>query len=156
MQVSEAGVEFIKSWEGFEARAYRDVAGVWTIGYGHTEGFRDGRFNADSVISESAAKALLCEDLAPREEAVSDAVCVTLARHEFDALTSLVYNIGVNGFRGSTVLRRLNAGDRNGAGDAFLMWNKARIDGRLQVSPGLARRRKAERAMFLNCQYLSA
>lgn len=149
MQVSGAGLRFIKSWEGFEPRAYRDVAGIWTIGYGHTEGFRDGRFREGSVVSEEEALALLREDLRVRERAVAAAVRVPLEQHEFDALASLVYNIGVGGFRRSTVLRRLNAGDRGGAADAFLLWNKARVGGRLREVRGLTRRRRAERALFM-------
>lgn len=149
MQVSHAGLQFIKAWEGFEAEAYRDVAGVWTIGYGHTEGFRDGRFAEGAAVSEDEAMALLREDLGRREKAVREAVRVRLRQHEFDALASLVYNIGAGGFWRSTVLRRLNAGDRTGAGDAFLMWNKARVGGVLRAVRGLTRRRRAERALFL-------
>lgn len=149
MQVSDAGLQFIKSWEGFEPGAYRDIAGIWTIGYGHTEGFRDGRFHRGSVVSEKTALALLREDLGARERAVADAVRVPLEQYEFDALASLVYNIGVAGFRRSTVLRRLNAKDRAGAADAFLLWNKARVGGRLREVRGLTRRRRAERALFL-------
>ena len=156
MQISAAGVDFIKSWEGFEARAYRDGAGVWTIGYGHTEGFRDGAFGPDAVITLQAATALLEKDLAPREKAVGDAVTVALEQYEFDALTSLLFNIGAGGFRRSTVLRRLNQGDREGAGAAFLMWNKITVDGTLRTSFGLTRRRQAESALFLKGRYQPA
>lgn len=156
MRISEAGVDFIKSWEGFEARAYRDVAGVWTIGYGHTEGFGDGTFGPDAVVTRKAATALLQHDLGPREKAVSDAVAAALAQYEFDALTSLAFNIGAGAFRGSTVLRRLNGGDREGAGAAFLMWDKITVEGALRASCGLRRRRQAESALFLTGRYRPA
>ncbi len=156
MQISQAGADFIKSWEGFEARAYRDAGGVWTIGYGHTEGFADGRFDAGSVITQQDATKLLYRDLEPREEAVSGAAKVALAQHEFDALASLVFNIGAGGFRTSTVLRLLNEGDRAGAGAAFLMWDKITINAELRTCAGLQRRRQAESEMFLKGLYRPA
>ena len=149
MKTSAAGIAFLKMWEGFSPRAYQDVAGVWTIGYGHTEGFRTGRFAEGSSLSESAGEALLREDLAPREAAIGALVAVSLNQNEFDALVSFVFNVGVGGFRRSSVRRRLNEGARIGAGDAFLLWNKARIGGRLREVRGLTRRRHAERALFL-------
>ena len=149
LKTSPEGRAFIMSWEGLALRAYRDVAGVLTIGYGHTEGFRNGRFGPDAEISKAEAEALLAEDLAPREAAVNALADVALNRREFDALVSLVYNIGAGAFSRSTVRRRLNRGDRAGAADAFLMWNKARVGGALRDVRGLTRRRRAERALFL-------
>lgn len=149
MQVSNAGLAFVKSWEGFEPNAYRDIAGVWTIGYGHTEGFKDGRFTESSTVTECESQDLLREDISSRESAIMNAVSVELQQNEFDALVSLVYNIGAGNFQRSTVLRRLNQGDRDGAADAFLWWNKARVGGALCEVRGLTRRRIAERAMFL-------
>ena len=149
MKTSQAGIDLIKRFEGLELTAYRDIAGVRTIGYGHTEGFRDGRFGPDASISQAQAEALLAEDLAPREAAVSALCKAALNQHEFDALVSLVYNIGAGAFSRSTVRRRLNRGDRTGAADAFLMWNKARVGGVLREVRGLTRRRRAERALFL-------
>lgn len=134
---------------GFEPCAYRDVAGVWTIGYGHTEGFKDGRFTEGATLTEHQASSLLREDITAREKAVAYDVNAELKQHEFDALVSLVYNIGVGNFRRSTLLRRLNQEDRAGAAEAFLMWNKARVGGTLREVRGLTRRRIAERAMFL-------
>ena len=149
MKTSQAGIDLIKRFEGLELTAYRDIAGVRTIGYGHTEGFRDGRFGPEASISQAQAEALLAEDLAPREAAVSALCKAALNQHEFDALVSLVYNIGAGAFARSTVRRRLEGGDRTGAADAFLMWNKARVGGALREVRGLTRRRRAERALFL-------
>lgn len=147
IKTSDAGVDFIRRWEGLETSAYRDIAGVWTIGYGHLAGFRDGRFGCDSVIDEAAAEALLRADLAPREETVRTLVRVSLNQQEFDALVSFEFNTGA--LARSTALRRLNAGNRLAAAEALTWWNKATIDGALRIVPGLVRRRAAEALLFL-------
>ncbi len=147
MTVSPEGLDFIKRWEGLETKAYPDVAGVWTIGYGHTDGFRDGRLGPASEIDEARAEALLRADLAGREETVRRLVRIGINQHAFDALASFEFNTGA--LARSTALKRLNAGDRAGAAAALLWWNKARIDGALVEIPGLARRRAAEAALFL-------
>ncbi len=146
-RTSNAGVAFIKKWEGLETKAYRDVAGVWTIGYGHTEGFRDGRFGPGDKIRPFEADMLLREDLKSREETVSELVAVALNQNEFDALVSFEFNTG--GLRRSTALRRLNEDNRMGAADALTWWNKARIDDELVAVRGLTRRRAAEAMLFL-------
>ena len=147
MRISKAGADFIKGWEGLETEAYRDIAGVWTIGYGHTEGFQSGRFNQATVIDAGEADALLREDLRAREEAVRRLVKVPLNQNEFDALVSFEFNTG--GLERSTALRRLNAGKRLAAAEALTWWNKATIGGRKTTVPGLARRRAAEAVLFL-------
>lgn len=147
MRISAAGVDFIKQWEGFEPRAYRDVAGVLTIGYGHTGGFRAGVYAEDSRIDEAEGARLLRADIAAREETVRRLIDAPLNQNEFDALVSFEFNTG--GLARSTTRRLLNAGDRAGAADALLWWNKARVSGRLQTIEGLVRRREAERALFL-------
>ena len=143
MRVSPAGVDFIKRWEGLETRSYRDIANVWTIGYGHTgPDVRPG-----ATIAETEAAALLQRDLVSREESVARLVDVPLNQNEFDALVSFEFNTG--GLARSTALKRLNEGDRLGAAEAFAWWNKARIDGALQEVEGLTRRRAAEAVLFL-------
>jgi lysozyme len=144
MKVSETGIDLIKRFEGLELESYQDIAGVWTIGYGHTE-----TAGPNQKISEREAEALLRRDLEPRERAVSQLVGVSLNQNEFDALVSLVYNIGVNGFKNSTARRRLNRNDRMGAAEAITWWNKATVNGVLREVRGLTRRRAAERALFL-------
>ncbi len=145
--ISPDGVAFIKQWEGLETSAYRDVAGVWTIGYGHTAGFREGRFDPASKIDERQADALLRADLAAREATVRRLVALTLNQHEFDALVSFEFNTGA--LARSTALRLLNAGDRAAAANALTWWNKATVNGELTAVPGLVRRRAAEAALFL-------
>ncbi len=145
MKVSQTGIDLIKHFEGLRLEAYKDIAGIWTIGYGHTgpdvsEGMR---------ISEEEAEALLRKDLTRFEQGVSSAVKVALGQNQFDALVSLAYNIGINAFRGSTAKRLLNKGNFIQAADAITWWNKATINGIRQKVPGLVRRRAAEAALFL-------
>lgn len=144
MKTSQRGIDLIKRFEGLELEAYQDIAGIWTIGYGHIETARPGM-----RITEREAEALLQRDLKPREQAVSRIVSVPLNQNEFDALVSFVYNVGIEGFRRSTARRRLNSGDRVGAADALTWWNKATVGGVLREVTGLTRRRASERALFL-------
>ncbi|MEZ5894456.1 MAG: lysozyme [Parvularculaceae bacterium] len=145
MKTSENGIELIKRFEGLELEAYQDIAGIWTIGYGHT----GPDVEPGMKISERDAEGLLRSDLRSREDAISSAVKKSLNQNEFDALVSFVYNVGAAAFRGSTALKRLNRGDRIGAADALTWWNKATVGGVLREVLGLTRRRAAERALFL-------
>lgn len=144
MRISENGIALIKMFEGLELDSYQDIAGVWTIGYGHTE-----TAGPDQHISEREAEELLRHDLDPRERAVQQLSNVPLNQNEFDALVSFVFNVGIGGFKGSTARRRLNRNDRVGAADALTWWNKATVDGNLREVTGLTRRRAAEKALFL-------
>ncbi len=144
MRVSEVGIALIKRWEGLELESYQDIAGVWTIGYGHTE-----TAGPNQKISEREAEELLKRDLEPRERAVSDLTSVPLNQNEFDALVSFVYNVGAGAYRNSTARKRLNRGDRVGAAEALTWFNKATIGGVLREVTGLTRRRAAEKALFL-------
>jgi lysozyme len=140
-KLSAKGAQFIAGFEGFRSHPYRDAVGVWTIGYGHTHGVGPQL----APVSRKRALELLKEDAADAAAAVNKLVRVKLSQNEFDALVSLVYNIGAGGFAKSTVLRELNRGHRYRAGLAFLMWDKA--GGRTLL--GLSRRRHAERRLFL-------
>jgi len=119
MQLSAAGLELIKKSEGFRARLYLDVAGFTTIGYGHrltpSDSFPDG-------IDEAQAVALLEGDVRQAEQAVGKLVRVTLSQGQFDALVDFCFNMGAGRLAGSTLLRELNAGRCNDAGDQLLYW----------------------------------
>ena len=144
-EVSAEGRALIRQFEGLSLTAYRCPAGKWTIGYGHTDGVQHG-----DRIAEGQADDLLRADLASYGNAVDAALGACAAsRHEFDAMVSLAFNVGVAGFKGSTVLRLHRQGDRQGAARAFGLWNKAMVDGRLQEMAGLTRRRAAETAFYL-------
>lgn len=141
MKTSNAGIALIKRWEGCKLQAYQDSVGIWTIGYGHT-----ASATPNQKITQERAEQLLRADLATFEKGVSDACAkIQLAQHQFDALVSFAYNVGLGNLRRSTLLRKLLAGDAPGAADQFPLWNKA--GGR--VLKGLVNRRAAERAMFL-------
>lgn len=142
MKTSPYGVSLIKDFEGLERVAYRDIADVWTIGYGHTETARPGM-----TITEDEADALLRKDLETREQAILSMVSAPINQMIFDALVSFVYNVGETAFRGSTARKRLNAGDYEGAAEALTWWNKARVNGALTIVEGLTRRRAREALM---------
>jgi lysozyme len=96
-------------------------------------------------ITQAAAEDMLVRELKVYEAAVEHGLHVIVKQHQFDAMTSLCWNIGPRNFLGSSVLRKTNENDIQGAADAFLMWDKAAG----KVMPGLVKRRHAERKMFL-------
>jgi lysozyme len=144
LRTSRAGLDLIKSFEGFRASAARLPDGRWTIGYGHVRSAREGL-----TIVERDAEDLLRYDLQPVEQAIRDWTLAPLTQNQFDALASLVFNISPGQFRDSEVLRRLNAGEYLVAAACFDAWRKARVNGRLIVVDALVRRRAAEKALFL-------
>ena len=139
MQISKAGLDLIKQFEGLYLNAYRCPAGVPTIGYGHTAGVAMGQ-----TITQQQADDYLRRDVRQFARAVARLVTVPLTQGQFDALVSFAFNLGEGALAQSTLLRLLNAGDYAGAAAQFDRWNKA--GGR--VLPGLVRRRAAERALF--------
>jgi GH24 family phage-related lysozyme (muramidase) len=149
MRLSRAGAELIARFEGFVPRPYNDAAGHATIGFGHL--LHHGPVTAADrerwgTISRERGLALLSEDAREATLAVDRYVQRSLTQEEFDALVSFVFNVGVGAFGSSTLLRKLNAGDRQGAADELLRWSRA--GGR--VLEGLLSRRRAERALFLS------
>lgn len=142
MKLNTAGLDLIKRWEGLRLTSYLCPAAVWTIGFGHTgHDVHEGQ-----TITEAEADLLLRQDVDRFEKGVTDAVDVPLTDNQFSACVSLAYNIGLAAFRGSTLLRTINAGKPDP--DAFMAWNKARVKGVLQALPGLTARRFAERQLF--------
>lgn len=151
MMISPAGRDLIAEFEqgpsgGPALTSYLCPAGVWTIGYGHTRGVAQG----DTLPGLAAAQMLLDDDLVEWADYTERAIgAAPTTQHEFDAMVSLTFNIGVAGFTNSTVLRLHKKGDKAGAARAFGMWNKATVNGRLVEMPGLTRRRAAETALYL-------
>ena len=140
MEVSQAGLELIKEFEGFRSNAYRDSVGVATIGYGHTKGVRMG-----DVITRAQGEAFLLGDTQDAQEAVERLVTVPLTQNQYDALVSFTFNLGSGNLASSTLLKKLNDGDYPGAADEFPRWVHA---GGKKLE-GLVRRRNAERRLFL-------
>jgi lysozyme len=141
-----AGLGLLKQFEGCRLDAYPDDAGVWTIGYGHTDGVVEGM----TISQAQADQLLLADTLHVVSVATTLLAGVALVQHQFDAMVSLAFNIGSRAFHSSTVLHQHRAGNYLAAADAFLMWDKDHQDGQLVVVPGLLRRRQIERAYYLN------
>lgn len=140
-------LEGIRQYEALRLKAYKPTPNdVWTIGYGHTSTTKPGM-----VITAVQAEALLRKDVAWVEDVIHRRVKVPLTQNQFDALGHLIFNIGEMQFAKSTVLRKLNEGDYQGAANAFLMWNKQRskTTGKMIVLRGLTTRRQKERELFL-------
>lgn len=141
MTVSVNGIEMIARYEGCRLEAYKCPAGVWTIGYGHTEGVKEG----DRLASQEEAKALLKKDVQKYADYVNACVkkgqiSFPLNQNQFDALTSFCYNCG-NGNLQKLVTGR----DAPTVADKLLLYNK----GGGKELPGLTRRRQEERALFV-------
>jgi len=145
MRTSGAGVELIKSFEGFRARATRLPDGSWIVGFGHTASAREGL----RVTRADAELVLRHHDLKPIEALISDRVLTPLTQNEFDALVSFAFNIGPQAFLESNVLALLNSGERLQAAEGMSAWRKGRVDGEVRVVDALVRRRAAEKALFL-------
>lgn len=140
MQISEKGLALIKEFEGCKLTAYLCPANVWTIGYGHTRGVKKG-----DIITQSTADKLLVDDVAVSELTVNSAIKRQMIQSQFDAMVSLAFNIGGGNFAQSTLVKKFNAGDAQGAADQFPRWKFANGEEML----GLIRRRAAERELFL-------
>ena len=139
MKVSQECIDLVKFFEGFEPKAYLCPANVWTIGYGRTRNVREG-----DVVNEKQAERDLLEELEEFGDQVSSTVKVSLEQSQFDALTSWTYNLGVGNLQSSTLLKKLNSGDKNSVPSEMLRWNKAAG----KVLAGLTRRREAEAKLW--------
>jgi lysozyme len=141
MKFSAAGLELIKRSEGFRDRVYRDIAGFPTIGYGHRvtagESFPE-------EIDEAQAAAMLANDVCEAERVVGRLVRVALTQGQFDALVDFCFNLGAGRLTTSSLLRELNAGRYEMAGEQLLRWDFA---GGV-VNAGLKARRLAEFELF--------
>lgn len=162
--VNPATVALVKRFEGLgktdpgtgRVLPYLDPVGIWTIGWGHaiTQQGQFLRGSASSAqikamypdgLSLAEAEALLMSDLSDAGQQVQSVLKVALNANEFGALVSFCFNLGIGNLRKSTLLNKLNGGDRAGAADEFLKWTKAGQ----QELPGLVQRRQAERSLFL-------
>lgn len=140
--ISQKGIDLIKEFEGFRPKSYKCPAGVWTIGYGHTVGVKPGM-----TVTREQAEAMLRKDLKIYEKHVADALGdTTTSQGQLDALVSFCFNAGPGNLRKSSMLRLHKQGKYRAAAEAFMAWTK----GGGRVLPGLVRRRKAEKALYLS------
>jgi len=143
-QISSETIAQIKLLEGFRARAAPLGDGRWAVGYGHVASTK-----RTSIVTRAQADLLLRYDLNVISEALSGLVYTPLNSNQIDALSSFVYNIGLDAFEGSAVLRLINAGALLDAATAMEQWCHATVSGQSQEVDGLIRRRAMEKALFL-------
>lgn len=142
MKATSKAVELIKACESCSLKAYKCPAGVWTIGWGNTSHAKAGL-----TCTQTQAYTWLNEDVAKTEDIVTDALDgATVNQNQFDALVSLVFNVGAGNFRKSTLLKKLKAGDINGAATEFGRW----VYAGKKILPGLVMRRATEQKLFLS------
>lgn len=139
----DAAEQLCRVFEGFRAKPYLCPAGIPTIGYGSTY-YRDGRKVSltDPPISEPEARELLQIELAHTYAPGVNRLCPGLVNHtsRFNAIVDFAYNLGVGRLQTSTLRRKINAQDWEGAKEQLMLWTR----GGGKVLPGLERRRKAE------------
>ena len=153
MKLSENGLKLIQEFESFVNAPYLDSARVWTIGYGSTY-YPNGTSvtGRDKPITREYAETIqrnvISKDFEPviNELLEKGIASGFITQNMYDAILSLTYNIGVSGFKRSSVLRLLKQGDKVNASNAFLLWNTAGGN----VLKGLINRRKKERELFLS------
>lgn len=151
-KISRKGLDLIATFEGFRGEPYNDPAGFATVGFGHLiskrgvvpEDCKRSYAGHKPPLTRAQALDLLGEDVERYEKAVRAAVKVPVSQNQFDALVSFAYNLGAGALQSSTLLRKLNQRDYEGAEDEFLRWTKA---GGRELQ-GLVRRRLAERDLF--------
>ncbi len=146
--INQDGLDLIKQWEGKYLTAYHGAAdrpGLLTIGYGHTDAAGPPIVTAGMVITEKRAEEILRADLGKVEASVEKLVKVPLNDNQFATLVSFVFNVGQANLSGSTLLRKLNAGDYDAVPSELMKWTKANGK-RVQ---GLANRRAAEAGLWV-------
>ena len=145
IKITPAGIRAIRSREGLRLTAYQCQAGRWTIGYGHTAGVKPGQ-----KITEGQAAAFLAEDLAPITDFLNREGYKGLAAYQYDALASLIFNIGLMNYGRSTLRRYIKAGAH--IRDIILQISKWRYytnaKGEKLISPGLSSRRESEARQY--------
>lgn len=150
MKLDRNGIDFIKDFEKLSLTPYLCQGKKWTIGWGHTKGV-----TADTpAITLRKAALLFHEDVSEVEAAIDKHVTVALTQNEFNALVSFAFNAGVGPLRTSTLVHKLNQGDKQAAAREFGRWIYVDMDPRpdvrdMQPSEGLRKRRRAETEMFL-------
>lgn len=140
MTTSQKGIDLIKEFEGCVLKAYKCPAGVWTIGYGTTQGVKP-----NMVITQAQAETFLKRDIKPVER-VLNGMCISFTQNQFDALTSWIYNLGIGAFKSSTMYKYIVARRKDvEITDQMVRW----VNSGGKPLLGLKRRRVAEANMFL-------
>lgn len=140
-KTSEQGIYDMLQYESFRAEAYQDSGGIWTIGYGHTKNVKPG-----DVVTKEQAIELFKQDLQVAENSVNKNVKVPISQNMFDTLVDFAFNVGTGAFESSTLLKKLNAGDYQGAANEFKNWI---YDNKKQIQKGLVTRNEKRAQKFL-------
>lgn len=149
MDVSLSGITFIKNFEVLRLQAYKPTPDdVWTIGWGHTLGVYQGM-----IITAFEADQFLSEDLSTVRTGLNYSILGTLEQNQYDALTSLVFNVGIPAWRGSDARKCLNTQDYQGFADQAFSEQRGWVHQAGAVLAGLIKRRAAERDLFFNGNY---
>lgn len=146
MNIDQRGIDLIVEFEGLRTEAYPDPGTggePWTIGIGHTAMAGPPAVKKGDKITQGEAYEIFRHDVRKYEDAVEKS-CPTSTQNQFNAMTSLCYNIGPGNFAKSTLVKKHNLRDFPGAAKAFLSWNKAAG----KVMKGLTRRREAEKKLY--------
>lgn len=144
----------VMHFEAFRSKAYQDLGGSWTVGYG-THWRPDGSKvqSTDILVREVAVEWLALELARITDESLAfqlpQSIKSQLRQHHIDALCSFIYNVGTGAFAGSTLLRHLMDGNWKGAAGQFKSWSMVTVEGKKQQAMGLVRRRVTEREIFL-------
>lgn len=167
MKLSEAGANLMHQYEGYRTKPYLCPAHIWTIGYGHVlyqdqiklpvvrkEGYTGLirkeyplRQEDSRVWTKEEIEKLFADDVASFERGVLRLAPAVLGRQgAFDACVSFSFNAGLGNFQRSTIRMKANRGEWEAAAEAFMQWTK----GGGKELPGLVKRRKAEKALFLS------
>lgn len=147
-KLDQVGKDFIANQEGVRYRSYKDSVGLDTTGIGHLINLKTERHLLTKVLNKQEVYELFEKDIKYREQQVSELVKVKLTQNQFNAIFSLVFNIGVEAFKQSTLLKLLNMGMHKEACSQFIRWNKETKNGVLVPSFGLTRRRNEEMKLF--------
>ena len=144
--------DFIKKCEACKLKSYQDSAGIWTIGVGSIL-YADGRHvKQGDTITQEQADEMLADEVSKKCHGLAVALAgVTLTQNQYNALVSFAFNVGLGGLLGSTLLKKVKANPSDPSiRDAFMMWDKARVDGNLVEVQGLKNRRKAEADLYFS------
>lgn len=155
-RISAAGLSLIQQWEGLKLTAYRDVAGIWTIGYGHTSAAGSPQVKPGMTITKTEAERILLADLSKVEARVERLVKVPLSDNQFAVLASFDFNTGE--LHSSTLLKKLNKGDYSAVPGELARWVKATDPktGKKVTVQGLVNRRAAEAGLWAKGAFVSS
>src|SRR5690606_21471801 len=141
------GYKLIQQFEGLKLKAYQDSVGIWTIGYGNTTYLDGSKVKKGDEITREQADLMFKQTANKFALDVAKLINVCLTQNQFNALVSLAYNIGIGAFKGSTLLKKVNANPNDESiRDEFKRW--VRAGG--QVLNGLKRRRNEEADLYFS------